>query len=132
MQCRGALSVHDRPALADKLLPGARGLEPVPDPRFRELDIGDWTGLTGDEIERRDPERLARFRAGEPDVAAGGGESRAQIRRRVREAAAALVTAHAGRHVALVTHLGVIRALLPGAELENAAWRRAKLAELAR
>lgn len=109
----------------------ALGIEPVTDPRFRELDVGSWTGLCREEIERRDPERLARFDAGDVDVPAGGAESRRAIRRRVRRAAARLLAAHPGRRVALVTHLGVIRALLPGAELGNAEWRRARAAELA-
>lgn len=113
------------------ILGAGRGLEPIPDPRFRELDIGSWTGLTGDEIDRRDPGDLARFQAGEPDVAAGGAESRAGIRRRVRRAAASLPEAYPGCCIALVTHLGVIRALLPGTELGNAEWRRAEFAELA-
>jgi broad specificity phosphatase PhoE len=101
----------------------ALGLVCVHDARFRELDVGAWTGLSREEIERRDPERLARFDAGDPDAPAGGAETRAQIRRRVRTAAAGLAAAHPARCVALVTHLGVIRALLPGAELRNGEWR---------
>lgn len=112
------------------VLGAALGLEPVTDPRFRELDVGSWTGLRREEIAQRDPARLARFDAGDADVPAGGAESRRAIRSRVRNAAARLAAAHPGRRVALVTHLGVIRALLPGAELGNAEWRRARAGEL--
>jgi broad specificity phosphatase PhoE len=99
------------------------GLEPVHDARFRELDVGTWTGLSRDEIQERDPEPLARFDTGDALAPAGGAESRAQIRQRVRGAVAALASAHPTRCVALVTHLGVIRALLPGSELGNGEWR---------
>lgn len=107
------------------------GLAPRVDPRFRELDVGGWTGLTRAQIERRDAERLAGFEAGDPDVRPGGGETRREIRRRVRRAAAALAASNPDRCVAVVTHLGVIRALLPGTDLENAEWRRALASELA-
>ena len=107
------------------------GLTPIPDPSFRELDVGEWSGLTRAEIEGRDAERLARFQAGDPEAPAGGGESRRQVRERVQRAAAALLVAHRDRNLALVTHLGVIRALLPGAELPTGAFRCVPAAELA-
>jgi 2,3-bisphosphoglycerate-dependent phosphoglycerate mutase len=104
---------------------GARwGLVPRQDPRLREIDIGAWTGLTRDQIEEREADLLARFEAEQPDARPGGGETRLEIRARVRSAAAELAAAHRGRCVALVTHLGVIRALAPGVELANADWLR--------
>ena len=104
---------------------GARwGLVPRPDPRLREIDIGTWTGLTRDQIEEREADLLARFEAEHLDARPGGGETRLEIRARVRSAAAELAAAHRGRCVALVTHLGVIRALAPGVELANADWLR--------
>ena len=47
----------------------------------------------------------------DPGACPGGGESRAEIRARVREAVTDLTRDHPGERVALVTHLGVIRAL---------------------
>ena len=110
----------DRARQTAEAIGRATGLIPVLDPRFRELDVGSWSGLRREEIEARDPELLARFEAGEPDVRPGGGESRQGIRRRVREAAAELRELYAGSRIALVTHLGVIRALWPGTEMKNA------------
>jgi XTP/dITP diphosphohydrolase len=96
------------------------GLAPSGDPRLRELDVGRWAGLTRGEIEALDPEPLRRFEAEDPEVRAGGGESRAEIRARVRGAFRELARAHAGERLIVVTHLGVVRALKPGTELENA------------
>jgi broad specificity phosphatase PhoE len=113
-----------------EILGEAIGLKPVLDARLRELDVGVWAGLTRAEIARRDPETLARFEAGDPDVLAGGGESRSQIRARVRAFARQLDREHAGRLVAIVAHLGVIRALQPEWALANAQWRSASANEL--
>lgn len=96
------------------------GLRPDPDPRLRELDVGEWSGLTRPEIVDQAPETLERFEAGEPGVRPGGGESRREIRRRVRSAMQEIAARFDGKRVAVVTHLGVIRALRPGTELANA------------
>ncbi len=96
-----------------------RGLALELEPALRELDVGQWGGLSRDEIGRRWPEALARFDAEDPDARAPGGESRREIGRRVGRAIAFLVERHAGRSVAVVTHLGVILALIPGLRLAN-------------
>jgi broad specificity phosphatase PhoE len=104
---------------------GARwGLVPRHDARLREIDIGAWTGLTRAQIAEREAELLARFEAEDLEARPGGGETRLEIRARVRSAAAELAATHPGRCLALVTHLGVIRALTSGAELANAEWLR--------
>jgi broad specificity phosphatase PhoE len=108
----------------------AIGLAPRTDARLRELDVGDWTGLTRVEIAARDAAALARFESGDPEAPADSGECRRDIAERVRAACADLAAAHAGRRVAVVAHLGVARALLPGCELGNAECRRVSAAEL--
>jgi probable phosphoglycerate mutase len=107
----------------------AARLELVPrlEARLRERDLGQWTGLTGDEIEARAPGDLARVRALDPDVRPGGGESSREVGARARAAVEEIAKLHAGRRVAVVTHLGVIRALLPGTELANAGWCLSRL-----
>lgn len=110
----------DRARRTAEILGAAWDRVPVLDPRFRELDVGDWAGLSRDDIARKDPETLAAFEAGDPDARPGGGETRREIRLRVRAAAAALLEEHAGQRIALVTHLGVIRALQPGSDPGNA------------
>jgi broad specificity phosphatase PhoE len=106
------------------------GLEPSHDARLREIDIGAWTGLTREQILAKDAALLDAFEAEQLETRPGGGETRLEIRARARVAAEELAAAHRGRRLALVTHLGVVRALLPGAELENAGWLRLSLREL--
>jgi len=136
-----------RAAETAAILGQARGLRPERNPRLRELDLGDWQGLTRDQIERADGDVLRRFDAGDLDVRPGGGENLREIERRAFSAVSELVDAHPGRRLAVVTHLGVIRALLgesagfargvgkgsvpsgPGADFGNACWRRLTLPE---
>jgi broad specificity phosphatase PhoE len=106
-----------------EILGAALGIRPVLDARFRELDVGCWSGHTPEEVGRRWPEDLARFRGGDLAFAPGGGESRLALRARVGAALADLVARGAGA-VALVSHLGVVRAFRPGTVLAPGAWLR--------
>ena len=98
----------------------ALGVEPDLDPLLRELDVGSWSGLRRPEIEAIDPETLVRFEAGEPTVRPGGGETRAEIRERAHRSMARRIAANPDGRIVVVTHLGFIRALLPGEEPDNA------------
>lgn len=101
------------------ILARALELEVALDPRFQELEVGRWTGLTRVEIDAREPTLLRDFEAGDPTVRPGGGESRIEIRVRTRAALRDWTTRHPGEPMILVAHLGVIRALLPGEEPAN-------------
>jgi broad specificity phosphatase PhoE len=118
------LATSDLARAAETAAPLARALalEPLRVRALRELDVGLWCGLTRAEIAGRDAAALARFDAGGEDARAGGGESRAELARRAGRAVAALLGDHPGRRIAVVTHLGVIRALA-GTELGHAEWR---------
>ena len=108
------------------------GLEPIPVADLRELDVGSWAGLSTEQIEERDPELLRAFQAGEPDVRPGGGETRREIRQRVRTAVSELIAADPSANVLCVVHLGVVRALIPGAEPDHVALERTSLDEIRR
>ena len=101
------------------------------EPGLRELDVGDWSGLARDEIARRWPEDFDRFRSGDLDVRAGGGETRRELRERVVAALRSLQQIYRGGRIAVVTHLGVIRTLSPGIQITNAEWFRLDMATLA-
>ena len=76
------------------------------DVRWREIDVGSWSGLTWAEVEATDPETLAAWRAG-TDVRRGGGETFAELRARTVEALHALVGQ--ADTVIVFTHGGCIR-----------------------
>lgn len=89
------------------------GLDPVPDPGFREMDIGEWEGLTRSEVHERFPEQLRQMAAGDRDVAMGGGESWNAFSARVDAAIEALADRVApGSRVLVMAHGGVIHSAL--------------------
>lgn len=77
------------------------------EPALRERDVGDWTGLTSDEIGLRWPEVLQAWRERRL-VATPGGEPEAALVARVTAALGALA---GNGPVLVVTHGGVIRSL---------------------
>ncbi|MGH7896748.1 MAG: histidine phosphatase family protein [Candidatus Binatia bacterium] len=81
------------------------------DRSWREIRVGRWTGLNREEIQKRFAAEWQRIVAGE-DLPRGGGETFGEFSTRAVTALAALAAEHAGETVAVVTHGGVIRALL--------------------
>ena len=101
----------DLPRVAETAaaLEAAYGTTAAVDPRWREIDLGAWTGRTFAEVEREVPDDLAAWRRGE-DVAAGGEERFADLRTRVRTALGDAVRVAGASGVAVVvTHGGPIR-----------------------
>ncbi len=88
------------------------GLEVSVVAELAELDFGAWDGLSYEEIERRDPERLARWLADPTAVHPPGGETLTHMRQRVMAAAQAIVARHPQGVVTIVSHGGPIRALV--------------------
>ena len=119
---------HETAEIAAQRLGIAAHLEPG----LRELDVGEWSGLARDEIARRWPEDFERFRAGDMDLRAGGGETRRELRERVLAAIRSLQRRYRGEQIAVVTHLGVIRILSPGIRILNGEFFRFDVATLAR
>jgi broad specificity phosphatase PhoE/ribonuclease HI len=89
----------------------ALGLEVRVEERLRECDFGAWEGLTFAEIQDRDPGLLSEW-MGDADVAAPEGESFAAVTRRVRQARDAILAAHPGERVVVVSHVTPIKVLL--------------------
>ena len=76
------------------------------DQRWREIDVGSWSGLTWAEVAAQDPETLAAWQAGN-DVRRGGGETFAELRARTHQALREL--AGVAETVIVFTHGGCIR-----------------------
>jgi broad specificity phosphatase PhoE len=100
-----------RAAETARTLAEALGVEPSIDPAWREMDVGAWSGLTRDDIRVRFRDEWERLAAGE-DLPRGGGETFGDFTARVVAAIERLRDAHPGETVAVVTHGGVIRALV--------------------
>ncbi|GAB3211934.1 bifunctional RNase H/acid phosphatase [Marinactinospora thermotolerans] len=83
---------------------------------FREVDFGEWEGLTFAEARERFPEEVTRWLA-DPEIAPPGGESFAAAARRVAAARDRLLARHAGRTVLVVSHVTPIKVLLQQAML---------------
>ena len=122
-QALGARIGLERPAaLYSSDLPRARetaeeiaqrsGLEPVFDPRWREVDVGEWLGLVPEEVQARHPEGYARWLAG--GTGWEQGETYDQMAARGVAAARSIAALHKGASapIVVVTHGGVIRALV--------------------
>lgn len=77
-----------------------------PLPALREIDVGAWSGLTRAEIVARFPGAFSTQHSA-PD-----GEQQAAFWQRITGAVLHLAEQHAGERLMLVTHGGVIRALL--------------------
>lgn len=81
------------------------------DPDLREVDFGDWEGLTFEEASDRDAESVRRWGAFDPGFAFPGGESLKSFFERVVTAGERLAAVEEETAVAF-THGGVIRTLL--------------------
>ena len=92
--------------VADRL-----GLEAEELEALREIDVGDWQGLTVDEVKTRFPERVdVAWRSGWPN-----GETHEQLSARVLPALLDLEQRHPDARVLGVTHAGPIRVALAAA-----------------
>jgi broad specificity phosphatase PhoE len=86
------------------------GLTVTEDQRLREMNFGEWEGLTRHEIDERYANGFSRWDACEL-AHAPGGESDAAMADRVLEALAEIAERHDGQRVLVVTSGGPIRAL---------------------
>jgi len=88
----------------------ALGVEPVVDAELRERSFGSWEGLTRADLERDDPERFLRWRAGEDVISEVGGESDVVLRARAAAVFRRLLEADGSGAdtVIAVTHGGTI------------------------
>ena len=82
------------------------------DPRLRELDIGEWQGLTADEVRRWDPQRYLEIEHDPYHRPRPGGESGAQSGARAALCLEELAARAGGTHCVAVSHGGTIRNLL--------------------
>lgn len=89
------------------------GLKPTPMPDLREIDVGQWEGLTPEELYRRFPDHMREYERDPARTVRLGGESYAQLQQRALRAMNTIQERHPGEQTVLaVSHGGTIRALL--------------------
>jgi alpha-ribazole phosphatase len=97
---------------------------------LREIDFGQWEGLTWKEIELRDETYARRWIAEYPRLPAMGGESFRDFERRVLDEVKflSMEAETEGRRIAVVTHAGVLRTILCALHgcSEDDAWERTR------
>ncbi|PTU75986.1 histidine phosphatase family protein [Pseudomonas mangrovi] len=93
-------------------LAASHGLPLQPASGLRELDFGDWEGLSAAQLMDTSSAELGLFWDDPYAFTPPGGEPLTAFEARVLEALTRLVDEHAGGHLLAVTHGGVIRLLL--------------------
>jgi len=82
------------------------------EPRLREMDFGDWEGLTYAEMRERDTQSLTAWEADPVHIPPPGGETVAQVATRVQSLIDGISRAYQDQTMLLVAHGGPLRVLL--------------------
>jgi alpha-ribazole phosphatase/probable phosphoglycerate mutase len=82
------------------------------DDRLKEIGFGEWQGKTSEEITRFDPGVVQRFYRDPTTYRPDGAEGLAEFRTRVTQALRDILDRHAGQHVLVICHAGIIRMAL--------------------
>lgn len=94
------------------ILAAPHGLEVQSRPELREISHGHWEQLTRHEVEQRFPEEAAAWEEDPYTFAPENGESGLAVAARALPALIAIVRAHPGASVLVVSHKATIRLLL--------------------
>ncbi len=87
-------------------------LQLIPRSELREIDCGEWTGKSYQEVRTRWPEAFANWRSQPHLHQMPGGESVTQVQQRGLRMVEEIRRQHPGRTVCVVTHNTVVRSLL--------------------
>lgn len=88
------------------------GASPVVEPHLAEIHLGTWEGLTPVEVDARFANAYQQWRVRPSSVVIPGGEPLAAFRERVRQALARILEGAGEGEYVVVSHGGVIAALL--------------------
>jgi broad specificity phosphatase PhoE len=103
-----------------------KGLEVRLDRDLREVDLGEWEGVDGDDLRRGWPDLFAAWQRQPSWDLVPGGEGSDAFQRRVMSCFSRIAAAASNDHtIAVVTHIGVIRTMLStivGADAGDLRW----------
>ncbi|KAB0666067.1 alpha-ribazole phosphatase [Oryzomonas japonica] len=101
-----------RCAIGADIICGQFGIEPVKRPELRELNIGDWEGLTWKEIAQRWPMEWQARLNDLVNYRVPRGENLLDVEARVMPVIGEIVERHKGQEILVVGHGGVNRIVL--------------------
>lgn len=100
------------------ILAGKLGFSAIPDERLRERNIGEWQGLTIDEMRSWYPDQYQQLLTDAENYRVPGGESRADVRKRMIASFNEILKQDKGETVGVISHTTAIHelldALIPG------------------
>ncbi|HEY9148063.1 MAG TPA: alpha-ribazole phosphatase family protein [Gammaproteobacteria bacterium] len=82
------------------------------DAGFREVGFGSWEGKSAKQLLEEDPQGTAAFWQDPINNTPSGAEPLREFQQRITRAWRALIERHAGKHILLVGHAGMMRILL--------------------
>lgn len=88
------------------------GIEVKADSRLVEIGFGEWEGRTASELEQENPGQVQRFLRDPLKHTPSGAETLPVFETRVISAWNAVLQQHAGQHVLLVGHAGIMRMII--------------------
>lgn len=94
-------------ALSEKI-----GIPCIIDDNMKEIGFGAWEGLTPDEITAKDNNALVRFYQDPVNNRPEGAEPLKTFSARVWDAYQSIAGQHSGKHILIVAHAGVARAIV--------------------
>ncbi len=100
-----------------RIIADVLGAPVYPDERLRELHQGVWQGMLFSDIQTRYAETLRNFREDPVHHSPPGGETVAQLARRITNALDDIASRHPGKRVVVVTHklpIAIIRSMVAG------------------
>ena len=98
-----------------EIVAAALGLSVSVDHGLREMDFGLWEEMTFDEVRRRYPDDLSRWKESTSAAPTGSSETFAAVLERMGTVAKRLASRYAGASVIAVTHITPVKALVADA-----------------
>ena len=87
-------------------------IEVIREPRFIEIGFGEWEGRTANELNQIDPYKVQRFLTDPLNNTPPGAETLYEFEARIIEAWNDVLLQHAGQHLLLVGHAGMMRMIM--------------------
>lgn len=91
-------------------------------PELKEINFGQWEGLTHQEIDSKYPESMAKWLSDPKETRIPGGESMNEVAQRCKAGISGILADNANKNVLVVAHGGVLRIVVAqalGIELNN-------------